>query len=376
MATSSDDADSSNNGEEGTSLWHYSLAAHKSPGQVLQQVISRHSFAATVTASFVGSCFEPHRTAMEGVRTFGDNDVSETISKTIPTKTVDYDFVVIGHGNAGRSALNVLRERCPNASIAVVDPLRRVTTTENEGRDDTATVTYYAETVTGFHPSHRTIQCLSDPNTQLHYRHGVLVATGSRGAPPPLELFQAKFLPRLLELRATELAGNAKRPVLSPDQVRAKVLEAAKTGANIGILGSGWEALDLAGVVAFQTKSQQRLPFASRAKPILVFGNPGPAWNILPPYLSTELRKKLRKEGIEIQDRSIVRYIAHVALPAMQRKPAKQLLELHTAKTYDLLETQRKMLDLLVGTSYLSPDEGRFDCPARNRVSIFDAFFL
>ena len=33
---------------------------------------------------------------------------------------------------------------------------------------------------------------------------------------------------------------------------------------------------------------------------------------------------------------------------ATKTQPARRVLELHTAKTYDLLETQRKTLDLLV----------------------------
>ena len=34
-----------------------------------------------------------------------------------------YDFIIIGYGNTGQSALRTLREECPHARIALVDPL-------------------------------------------------------------------------------------------------------------------------------------------------------------------------------------------------------------------------------------------------------------
>jgi pyruvate/2-oxoglutarate dehydrogenase complex dihydrolipoamide dehydrogenase (E3) component len=251
------------------------------------------------------------------------------MSKETPIKTIVYDFIVIGHGNAGQSAVRTLREKCPNATIAVVDPSRYVSI-KKEGR----VVEYYRETVTGFHPSSRTVQLLSDPKTQLQYKHGILVATGARGAPPPLELFEASSLSRVLELRTTELLGNPKRPIMAPERVRHAVIDASSRGGKIAVLGSGWEALD---IVCAAAK-------AGRKQPTLVFGNPGPVWNILPQYLSSELRKKLVKKDIDIQDRSIVRYVADIHHSRTKK------LELHTAKTYDMLETRRTVLDLLVGT--------------------------
>jgi pyruvate/2-oxoglutarate dehydrogenase complex dihydrolipoamide dehydrogenase (E3) component len=248
-------------------------------------------------------------------------------------KTIVYDFVVIGNGNAGQSAIKELRKQCPKARIAVIDPLRSASTAKDK-------VDYFRETVTGFHPSARTVQLLRDPETQLQYRYGVLVATGARGAPPPIELFEENALSRVLELRTTELVGNKKRPVMAPEMVRQKVIKAASKGAKIGILGSGWEALDLAVIVAATGKQ----------KPTLVFGHSGPALNILPQYLSSELRKKLRNSGMDIQDRSILRYIAE------NNSNGAQKIEMHTAKTYDLLETRRTSLDLLVGKN--SSDTG------------------
>ena len=82
-----------------------------------------------------------------------------------------------------------------------------------------------------------------------------------------------------------------------------------------------------------------------RKKPTMIFGNPGPVWNILPQYLSSELRKKMEKRGVDIQDRSYVRYVADV------NRLYTRKLELHTAKTYDLVETKRTLLDLAIGKS-------------------------
>ena len=281
------------------------------------------------------SWMDPNRTLMEGSvkenATFEGRVNQKKSLNTTNKETKIYDFVVIGYGNAGQSAVKVLRKRCPLAKIAVVDPLRQVAVSTDRERSDN--VDYYADSVTRLHPKFKTLQLLTDLNSQLQYRHGVLVATGARGAPPPLELFDENSLSRVLELRTTEIAGSTKRPVMPPDRVRTVVLEVASKGVKVGILGSGWEALDLAFAAAQVSKKK---------KPTLVFGSPGPAWHILPQYLSSELRKKLFKRGIEIQDRSIVRYVANVS------RPGGQQIELHTARTYDILETQRSVLDLLV----------------------------
>lgn len=266
---------------------------------------------------FFTSFLEPTKTSLDS-----------SIGLSAPTEstidTIQYDFIIIGNGNAGQSALRTLRERCPKAKIAVIDPLR-LTDTSDRGRID-----HYRETVTGFDPKQRTVQLLSDRQTQLQYKYGVLVATGARGAPPPLELFEASSLSRVLELRTTELVGNTKRPIMAPEKVRSTLVKVASNGGKVAVLGSGWEALDL--VCAAEK--------VGRKKPTIVFGNPGPAWNILPQYLSSELRKKMVRREIDILDRSVVRYTAE------QNRTRK--LELHTAKVYDLLDTRRIVLDLLV----------------------------
>ncbi|KAG7373964.1 pyridine nucleotide-disulfide oxidoreductase [Nitzschia inconspicua] len=263
------------------------------------------------------------------VRIENDQQNHQNHSPSDDKITLVYDFIIVGHGNAGQSASKTLQEKCPGARIAVVDPLR-----VSKGRYKK--VRHFRDTVTSFDPSTKSMQLLNDKNTRIQYKHGILLATGARGAPPPLELFEESALSRVLELRPTELVNNTKRPMMAPETVREAVARAAAKGAKIAILGSGWEALDLA-LVADQQ---------GRKKPSICFASQGPVWNTLPNYLSTELRRKLNKRDIDVQDRSYVRYVADI------KHVRSRKIELHTARTYDLLDTRRIVLDLLV----LSPD--------------------
>jgi hypothetical protein len=289
-----------------------------------ENLIDSHRISQKIQS--LSSLLEPTTTSLEAA--FDEADAANTVvmSAKAPTKTIVYDFVILGHGNAGQSAARTLRQQCPNAKIAVLDPLRSASSARVKIDH------YYRDTATRFNPQSRTVQLLSDPHTELQYKHGILIATGARGAPPPLELFQESSLSRVLELRTTELLGNTKRPVMAPDRVRRAVIDAASRGGKIAILGSGWEALDLACAV------EQ----VGRKAPTVVFGNPGPVWNILPQYLSSELRRKLGNRDIDIHDRSFVRYVADIHYAKTKK------LELHTAKTYDVMETRRTVLDLLV----------------------------
>lgn len=242
-----------------------------------------------------------------------------------PVNTLDYDFIVLGNGNAGLSAVRTLREKCASAKIALVDPLRPVTST-------TKKLDYWPHAVTGFDPVTRTVQ-LSDPTHQLRYRYGILVATGSRGAPPPPSLLDEETLDRVLELRTTSSLDNTARPVLSPNAVRQMSLLAASQGATVGILGSGWEAVELAVAAAS----------VGAKAPMLTFGSAAPLSHILPRYLSTAVTRRLRQQGVDIQPRSLVRYVS------LDRHQGRSGLEVHTAKSYDMIDTKRTPVDLLVG---------------------------
>jgi hypothetical protein len=295
---------------------------------------------------------EPQRTSMEAsiIDSIPDGTTSLT-SSSIDKQPVDqgvqsgdeqttiavYDFVVVGHGNAGQSAVRTLREMCPLANIAVIDPLRLTSDYSDIGRRrNNNKLDQYRDTVASLDPSTKSIHLVSNQSRTIQYRYGILLATGARGAPPPLELFEDSALSRVLELRPTELSKNTKRPMMAPENVRRTVIEAASKGAKVAVLGSGWEALDLVLVAEQEGKK----------KPSICFANQGPVWNILPNYLSAELRRKLQKRDIDIHDRSFVRYVADV------KRGNTRMIELHTAKTYDLLDTRRTVMDLLV----IAPD--------------------
>lgn len=252
-------------------------------------------------------------------------------------KTMEYDFIVLGNGNAGLSAVRTLREKCPTAKIASVDPVRPITST-------TKKLDYWPHFATGFDPVTRTVQ-LSDETHQLRYRYGILVATGARGAPPPPSLLDDETLDRVLELRSTTCTTNDKHPIMSPNTVRQMTLMAASQGARVGVMGSGWEAVELA-VAAASVDSGKA--------PMLTFGSAGPLSHILPRYLSTAVTKRLRQQGVDIHPRSLVRYVA------MDHNRSKSQLELHTAKSYDMLDTKRTTIDLLVGEYLLVTFSARY----------------
>lgn len=237
-------------------------------------------------------------------------------------EVVIYDFVVLGNGNAGKSAAETLRTECPGAKIAVVDPLR-----PGGGLG----VDHWSFGATGFCPASRLVHLAYTP-TKLKYRHAILVATGSRGAPPPPSVFDKESLLRVLELRPTHLAGNGLRPVLPAESVRKLAMMAVSEGATVGILGSGWEAVELAVAASVKRKN----------KPLLTFGSAGPLSQVLPRYLSVEVTKKLRNHGINVLERRLVKYVAN-AIMAQGTK-----LEVHSSISYDTLDTQRDLVDLLL----------------------------
>lgn len=254
---------------------------------------------------------------------------------------VEYDFVVLGHGNAGRSAVETLKQQCPGATIALVDPLRPILSSNNAPK-----LKYYAQPALAFHPPTRTVELI---DFQLKYKHAILVATGSRGAPPPMALLDPQCLNRVLELRPTAVVGNTKRPALQPETVRQILLMAASQGARVCVLGSGWEAIDLA-VAAAKTSNAQ--------PPLLAFGSAGPLCHILPRYLSTAVTKRLRNHRVDIQERSLVRYVAHHEASGSHR------MEVHTAKSFDLLDTQRTLVDLLVVAPFVDGPRGTAVLPS------------
>ena len=329
-------------------------------------------------------------------------NVNSCASTSSSASTKEYDFVIIGNGIAGQSAVKTLQTLCPQATIAVLDPhaadagadadavpfasASAKTKRPSKKNNNNKNVHYYPTICTGFHPLTRNVQTSNASNadnanlSSLRYRHAVLVATGSRGAPPPHYLLDEKALERILEWKPTlqpvadHLSNtntntntntgdraHRRRPIETPQQIRNKVLQAAKQGQSVAILGSGWDAVELAiavaGVSNRSTKSssttnsttnkKKKKTTKSTATTLLLFGAKGPLSHVLPQYLSAAVSKRLKAtQKIQIQDRSLIRYIGSDIRSTQQDDDAR--LNLYTAKSYDLLDSGRDSCEWLV----------------------------
>ena len=291
---------------------------------------------------------------------------NNTSTSNISTADTSYDFIVVGNGNAGQSASRHLSHLCPHASIAIIDPRAPIQDIAN----DTENATYISQAVTGLGHNKRTVK-LSDGST-LCFRHSALIATGCRGAPPPASLIDDRAMSRILELRSTEafLHGDhhraqQRRPVMTPEGVRQMTHMAASQGARVCVMGSGVEALELAAAAAGAspdiTRSGRRRKRKGGkngngdggggdddAKVTLLFGGAGILSDRLPRYLSSAVAKRFKSAGIDVQSRSLVRYVA------MHNYQGGEECEVHTAKSFDTMDTRRTRVDLLV----LAPSVG------------------
>lgn len=262
-----------------------------------------------------------------------------------------YDFIVIGYGNAGRGAVEALQQQCPSAKVVVIDPFRispkKETTTKN-----TSSIDHIPARAIGIRPREHTIEIAfsedgqqeyDDPvQQQIQFRCAALIATGARGAPPPSYLVEEPAWNRILEMRPTIIPNKQQnhRPVLSPQNVRERIRTSVRAGKTIGVLGCGWDAVDIVLEASLSSPS-------SKSKSIthsLIFGSSAPLSNVLPNYLSAALVKRLKSKGIEIQDRSVVRYVTH--------NDVHDALQLYTAKSYDMMDGHSARFDLLV----IAPD--------------------
>ena len=252
-----------------------------------------------------------------------------------------YDFIIIGHGATGRSALATLQAQCPHATIALIDPLRAPPKYKRH-------IHYVADTAVSLDPRQRQIGLLNEDQNTLTYKYGVLIATGAHGAPPPPYLMDAAAQASIWELRPTVLWDDKaeSRPLVAPVQTRSQMIRAAQEGQNIGIMGSSWEALDLAVATAAVSSRRNR--------PTLLFGAGGPLSHTVPNYLSSAIAKRLKQKCVRIQDRTVVRYIQHEPEGGLQ---------LYAARTFDFLDSSRTTVDKLV----LAPDtrgpRGNAVCP-------------
>jgi hypothetical protein len=304
-----------------------------------------------------------------------------------------FDFVIVGHGRAGMAAAATLRSQCPRATIAIVDPHHHANHTTNHNKKYTHH--FNGTSAVGWDPSLQTVSVIvplsqpqgttadssvnqeqekggalgngsitkgnaNDGKKIISYRHGILMATGSRGAPPPVELVDPRAWSRVLEVRATVPPSQ---PHMAPAAVRHVAELAASQGASIYILGNGLEALQLAAACRQQhgrsadTTNKTTHNHSNNNTPVvtMVFGSAGLLSTRLPRYLSRAVSKRLQFLGMDLQERSLIRYVAMMAADpsssstSVTTTTSMSHLELHLVKSYDSLDTQRHRADLLIG---------------------------
>ena len=294
---------------------------------------------------------------------------------------IECDYVIIGHGKAGQSAVRTIKELEPKAKIVVIDPNSYPKSNEQQQSNNSIsmqkrgilrhTATNIAESIqhlatcaTSIDHSTKTIHIQPirrryDASSsdgapasfsscgKVHYRKSALIATGSRGAPPPDSCVRHDAKSRILELRSTTYPSpQSSIPVLDPPTVRSLSIMAASQSATVAIMGSGYDALELAAYCARVSKQSNNGQKGDAKKVQLIFGNSSPLSNILPRYLSSAITKRLRQNGIEVEERAMTRYISLANTSNADNTPRK--LEIYTVKSYDSLESSQLLADLLV----------------------------
>ena len=262
--------------------------------------------------------------------------------ESVPRQNViECDYVIVGHGKAGQSALRTIKQLDPAANVVVIDPNPNNNhTAQNTNQHSKAktrergasgvrhlrtSASYIdrAQKIIHVHPTAPPSQFSSTKNastsksaTGVRYRKSALLATGSRGAPPPSTCIHPDARARILELRSTGLLHNysldgtplnnaaasstmqSRIPILDRPTVRSLSIMASSQGASIAIMGSGFEALELAAFCARVSKwapsgaatnssPYQQLQNAqhndnTKNKVFLLFGGASPMPNCIP----------------------------------------------------------------------------------------------
>ena len=279
---------------------------------------------------------------------------SSSVRSAGPIEVVCDYAVIGGSGKSGSSAVETIRSFDPKARIVVVDPLVSGASMNRMNRG----VRHIATRATSIDHSNKTV-CTGSTRAhhgtaRIKYMKSALIATGSRPAPPPESCIRPDSWSRILELNSTAVpseptdTGGPIKPMLDPRSVRTMAIMAASQGAKVAIMGSGFDALEVAATCALNASEASSSIQKEDSKVALVFGNAGVLSNRLPRYLSSAVTKRLRQSGVAVHDRSMTRYIS-MDRPAdlmPRRDPAR--LELYTVKTYDHLDSLRITADLLV----------------------------
>lgn len=266
-----------------------------------------------------------------------------------------YDFVIIGYGRSGKSAVETLNKLCPKASIAIFDP--SITTTSINDDNNTNNMDYYQSMVNKVNPECKEIvgsNLSKDNNTttnvKVNYKHSMLISTGSRCASIPSNLVDKAVSSRVLSLLNNNTNNNNHNALLSPKAIYAIGKMACEQNSTICVLGSGLEALFIALSSAYAYKNANKENNNNNnnnkySKVKLLFGDSSPLSRMLPSYLSTTLTLRLRKLGIDVQERTLVRYV----MPSFTNTDNNNTsIEIHAVKSYDSLLTERLSSDLII----------------------------
>lgn len=287
---------------------------------------------------------------------------------------LEVDFVVIGNGNAGSAAARHLESKCPKATIMCVDPYLHM--------HQSSSVIYKQGNVIRLNHSQQTLDILSSAGTieRIRFKHSILIATGVRGAPPPVNLVDRRIVDRVLELRSTQMVSlqnlikdgiitpqNYQYPSLPKQSVRQIALLAASQGARLCVLGSDLEAVEIAASASFaQQKKNSNRNTEIHDSISLICGGAAPLGHLLPRYLSTSVSKRLRSNGIACEDRSLVRYISAAA----SSQQGKGNVEVYLSKSFDSLETKRCTADLVIVAPRVLGQSGCAAIPTLSSLSI------
>lgn len=307
-----------------------------------------------------------------------NNSSSSSIDVNVDPNQIimECDYVVLGgNGKAGKSAVRTLRKLDPNASICIIDPNSDYNNNHFQDRisKSRGRINHLQTYASYIDHSNKMIRLHANPsssndahdmsnttNPVVRFRKSALIATGSRGAPPPNECIDHGARERVLELRSTSIPPiqptlmqqqrKGSIPILDPSTVRSLSLLAASQSATVAVMGSGFDALELAASLSRMQQQHRNKndnsDGSNSKKVILIFGSSSPMSTRLPRYLSAAVTKRLRNCGIDVEDRSMTRYLSMES--SSSAAGAVPRLALYTEKSYDHLDSRRMTTDLLV----------------------------
>jgi NADH dehydrogenase FAD-containing subunit len=339
-----------------------------------------HQYPSIVATSSTKSSECDHEKKSEGFDVEGNNTVELPIQQSV-------DFIIVGYGNAGRAAAKELMEKCPRASILVIDQHSLVAGppqhagephgAKRGGSGGGGGLLHLTGSVVTLDHSNQAVDVITSGAPpcikRIRYKHSILIASGARGAPLPEYLVDERAAERILEMKSTRnpfvnqyvmhkhrLVEERSKvtvphlfPVLPAQTVRSITLMAASQGAKVCILGSDLDSVELAVALANRRRDKMTTSAAGLGTSTgtnnhicLMFGGAAPLGSMLPKYLSVAVAKRLKSHGIHVADRSLVRYISSVE---DDKRKSQGRVEVFSAKSYDTMETNRYQADLVVG---------------------------